>query len=52
MLLPQERRTHIHYSSEESIMPKHEETNQASVTRTLRAAVKVGDDYYMRPEAM
>ncbi|HEX6290678.1 MAG TPA: hypothetical protein VFZ66_15925 [Herpetosiphonaceae bacterium] len=33
-------------------MPKHEETVQASVTRTLRAAVKVGDDYYTLEETI
>jgi hypothetical protein len=33
-------------------MPKHEETVQASVTRTLRAAVKVGDDYYTIEESI
>jgi hypothetical protein len=38
--------------SEEVTMPKHEETVQASVTRTLRAAVKVGDDYYTIEETI
>lgn len=33
-------------------MPKHEETVQPSVTRTLRAAVKVGDDYYTLEETI
>jgi hypothetical protein len=33
-------------------MPKHEEMVQASVTRTLRAAVKVGDDYYTIEETI
>lgn len=33
-------------------MPKHEETVQTSVTRTLRAAVKVGDDYYTIEETI
>lgn len=33
-------------------MPKHEETVPTSVTRTLRAAVKVGDDYYTIEETI
>jgi hypothetical protein len=33
-------------------MPKQEETVQTSVTRTLRAAVKVGDDYYTIEETI
>lgn len=33
-------------------MPKHEETVQTSVIRTLRAAVKVGDDYYTIEETI
>ena len=33
-------------------MPKHEETVPSSVTRTLRAAVKVGDDYYTIEETI
>jgi hypothetical protein len=33
-------------------MPKHEEMVPASVTRTLRAAVKVGDDYYTIEETI
>jgi len=33
-------------------MPKQEETVQPSVTRTLRAAVKVGDDYYTIEETI
>lgn len=33
-------------------MPKHEETVPTSVTRTLRAAVKVGDDYYTLEETI
>ncbi|HEY0735877.1 MAG TPA: hypothetical protein VGD69_13275 [Herpetosiphonaceae bacterium] len=33
-------------------MPKHEETVPTSVTRTMRAAVKVGDDYYTLEETI